>query len=88
MLCDALRAPKVAIAAVLDGAQSQRCRTRFTGHLLDRIPRQDQPMVGTLVRIFFAQQRHGGPGTSSERRKVLPFLVVASASRARVPRDA
>jgi putative transposase len=50
---------KDAIAAVLDGAQWQRCRTHFAANLLDRIPRHDQPIVGTLVQTIFAEQRPG-----------------------------
>lgn len=47
---------KDAIAAVLDGATWQRCRTHFTSNLLDRIPAHDQAMVGSLVRSMFNHQ--------------------------------
>jgi putative transposase len=50
---------KDAIAAVLDGAQWQRCRTHFTANLLNRIPRHGQPMVGTLVWHYLRPQRPG-----------------------------
>ncbi len=45
-----------AIAAVLDGAQWQRCRTHFTRNLLDRVPAHAQDLVGSLVRSMFNHQ--------------------------------
>jgi transposase-like protein len=55
VVSDAHEGLKNAIAAVLDGASWQRCRTHFMRNLLSRVPRSAQAVVATLVRSTFAQ---------------------------------
>jgi transposase-like protein len=55
VISDAHEGLKNAIAAVLDGASWQRCRTHFMRNLLSRVPRSAQAVVATMVRSTFAQ---------------------------------
>ncbi len=55
VVSDAHEGLKGAIAATLDGASWQRCRTHFMRNLLTRVPKSAQPAAATIVRSIFAQ---------------------------------
>jgi putative transposase len=55
-----------AIAATLQGASWQRCRTHFMRNLLTRVPKSAQSFVATMVRSIFAQP---DPGSVHEQQR-------------------
>lgn len=55
VISDAHRGLKAAIAAELPGCSWQRCRAHFMRNLLNKVPKNSQGLVGTLVRSIFAQ---------------------------------
>ena len=55
VISDAHGGLKAAIAAVLDGATWQRCRTHFMANLATKVPKANWPMIATLVRSMFEQ---------------------------------
>jgi putative transposase len=55
VISDAHEGLKGAIAAVLDGAAWQRCRTHAMRNLLTKVPKASQGMFATLVRTIFEQ---------------------------------
>ena len=75
MTSDAHEGLKGAIAAVLQGASWQRCRTHFMRNALALVPKAAQPMVAATIRTVFAQpdpspraRRGGGWPTSFRAR--------------------
>ena len=52
---DAHEGLKGAIAAVVQGASWQRCRTHFMRNALALVPKAAQPMVAATIRTVFAQ---------------------------------
>ncbi len=52
---DAHEGLKRAIAAVVQGASWQRCRTHFMRNALGLVPKTAQPMVAATIRTVFAQ---------------------------------
>ena len=75
VISDAHEGLKNAIAAVLDGASWQRCRTHFMRNLLSRVPRSTQAVVATLVRSTFAQ-----PDAQSTWAQLLALTRMSSLS--------
>jgi transposase-like protein len=71
---------KGAIAAVLQGAGWQRCRTHFMRNALCLVPKGTQQMVAATIRTVFVQ-----PDASSAREQ---WRRVADQLRARFPRVA
>src|ERR687884_1245119 len=77
---DAHEGLKGAIAAVLQGATWQRCRTHFMRNALALVPKSAQQMVAATIRTVFVQ-----PDAASARET---WRRVADQLRARFPRVA
>jgi transposase-like protein len=69
-----------AIAAVLPGVSSQRCRAHYSRNLATRVPKSAQPWVSTLVRTIFEQ-----PDAASVRAQ---HAQVVTALEAKFPQAA
>src|ERR671936_102466 len=74
---DAHQGLKAAIAAVLQGASWQRCRTHFMRSALALVPKSAQQMVAATIRTVFVQ-----PDPSSAREQ---WRKVADSFRGRFP---
>ena len=75
---DAHEGLKRAIAAVVQGASWQRCRTHFMRNALGLVPKTAQPMVAATIRTVFAQ-----PDAALARET---WRRVADGFRARFPK--
>ena len=75
---DAHEGLKRAIAAVVQGAGWQRCRTHFMRNALGLVPKTAQPMVAATIRTVFAQ-----PDAALARET---WRRVADSFRARFPK--
>jgi transposase-like protein len=75
---DAHEGLKGAVAAILQGAAWQRCRTHFMRNALALVPKTAQPMVAATIRTVFAQ-----PDAALARET---WRRVADGFRARFPK--
>ena len=86
VISDAHPGLKAAIAATLHGAAWQRCRTHFMRNLLVTVPKSAQGLVGTLVRVVFAQ--HDAEAVRAQHGRVVEQLQVRFPKAAHMLRDA
>jgi transposase-like protein len=85
-ISDAHAGLKDAIASTLPGATWQRCRTHFMRNLLTKVPKSAQGLVGTLVRMIFAQP--DAELTRAQHARVVEQLEARWPAAAELLRDA
>ena len=83
---DAHQGLKQAIATVLSGATSQRCRVHFRRNLLATVPRGAREAIAAVVRTIFAQPDHATAMT--QLRKIADGLRARFAQAAALLEDA